>query len=122
MRGVLASPVVVIDCPRNRIRIHRNSLHLLGNPDYIVLLVNPVNLTFAIAPSAKLQIAHAVRWERLTDKQCFELYSKPLIQQLCKICPGWASSEKFRMIGEYIRDENVIRFNLNHTAVRRVQL
>ena len=64
MRDDTTSPVVVIDCSRNRIRIHRTALHLLGNPDYVALLVNPTNLTFAIVPSEKSQISHAVRWER----------------------------------------------------------
>lgn len=76
MRDDTASPVVVIDCSRNRIRIHRTALHLLGNPDYVALLVNPTNLTFAIVPSEKSQISHAVRWERLLSNRCFELYSK----------------------------------------------
>ena len=53
MREDKLSPVVVIDCSRNRIRIHRNALHLLGDPDYVVLLINPANLTFAIAPNGK---------------------------------------------------------------------
>lgn len=77
MRDDTTSPVVVIDCSRNRIRIHRTALHLLGNPDYVTLLVNPTNLTFAIVPSEKSQISHAVRWERLLSNRCFELYSKP---------------------------------------------
>ena len=54
MRDDTASPVVVIDCSRNRIRIHRTALHLLGNPDYVALLVNPTNLTFAIRPQRKI--------------------------------------------------------------------
>lgn len=121
MREDVSTPVVVIDCPRNRIRIHRNALHLLGDPDYIILMVNPANLTFAILPSTKLQIAHAVRWEKLSNNQCFELFSKPLIRQLCNICPGWNGSEKFRMAGEYIREENVVRFNLVKAKERDVQ-
>lgn len=121
MRKDVSTPVVVIDCPRNRIRIHRNALHLLGDPDYIILMVNPANLTFAILPSTKLQIAHAVRWEKLANHQCFELCSKPLIRQLCHVCPGWNGSEKFRMAGEYIREENVVRFNLIKAEERNVQ-
>ena len=122
MRDDTASPVVVIDCSRNRIRIHRTALHLLGNPDYVALLVNPTNLTFAIVPSEKSQISHAVRWERLLSNRCFELYSKPLIQQLCSVCPGWNTSEQFRMTGEYIPVESLIRFNLSNTVGRSTVL
>jgi len=122
MKKDVSTPVVVIDCLRNCIRIHRNALHLLGNPDYIILMVNPANLTFAILPSTKLQIAHAVRWEKLCSKRCFELYSKPFIRQLCNVCPGWNGSEKLRMTGEYIQEENLVQFNLNQAAERRVPL
>ena len=87
MRDDTASPVVVIDCSRNRIRIHRTALHLLGNPDYVALLVNPTNLTFAIVPSEKSQISHAVRWERLLSNRCFELYSKPLFNSYAAFAP-----------------------------------
>lgn len=34
-------PVIVIDSKSGRIRIHRNTLHLLGDPEYIQLLINP---------------------------------------------------------------------------------
>lgn len=55
MRDDTASPVVVIDCSRNRIRIHRTALHLLGNPDYVALLVNPTNLTLQSSPAKNLK-------------------------------------------------------------------
>lgn len=122
MKKDVSTPVVVIDCLRNCIRIHRNALHLLGDPDYIILMVNPANLTFAILPSIKLQIAHAVRWEKLCSKRCFELYSKPFIRQLCNVCPGWDGSERLRMTGEYIQEENLVQFNLNQAAERRAPL
>ena len=54
MRDDTTSPVVVIDCSRNRIRIHRTALHLLGNPDYVALLVNPTNFNFCNRPQRKI--------------------------------------------------------------------
>ena len=117
MRESTFKPVVVIDCPRNRIRIHRNALHLLGDPDYILLMVNPKNLTFAILPSAKHPIAHAVT----LNSQSVELYSKPLIRQLCQICPGWNGTQKLRMAGEYIREENLVRFHLMKAEERNIR-
>ena len=45
-------PLICIDFKKNRIRIHRNTLRQIGNPEYIQLLVNPdqkihfPNLTF----------------------------------------------------------------------------
>ncbi len=34
-------PLICIDFKKNRIRIHRNTLRQIGNPEYIQLLVNP---------------------------------------------------------------------------------
>ena len=119
MKKLYTSPVIVIDCPRNRIRIHRNALHLLGDPDYIVLMVNPSNLSFAIIPSRKLQIAHAVRWKNIADRQCFELCSKSLIMQLCNVCPNLEEAKRLRLTGEYIQCENVIQFRLDEKTERR---
>lgn len=113
-------PVIVIDCPRNRIRIHRNTLRLLGNPNHVVLLINPSNLTLAIAPSAKLQTSHTIRKEVLSNHQCFEICSKSLIQQLCAVLPEWDFSEKFRMTGEFFPKENIIQFDLRCPSERRL--
>lgn len=113
MRDEPTVPLIMIDCKYDRIRIHRNALHLLGNPNYIQLLVNPENLTIALLPSEKTRTAHAVRWDRLSDKHCCELYSKPLIVQLCNICPDWTRFGKYRIAGAYISERNLIQFSMN---------
>lgn len=51
-------PMIVIDSKNNRIRIHRNTLHLLGDPEYIQLLVNPERLMIAVLSSQKLKTAN----------------------------------------------------------------
>lgn len=70
------TPMIVIDSKNSRIRIHRNTLHLLGDPKYIQLLVNPQQLTLAILPSQELKTANAVRWDRIAERKSCELYSK----------------------------------------------
>ena len=39
---------ISIDLKKNRIRIHKNTLHAIGSPSYILLLVNPVENSLAI--------------------------------------------------------------------------
>lgn len=34
-------PSLLVDIKKNRIRIHKNTLHALGNPCFVVLIVNP---------------------------------------------------------------------------------
>ena len=41
-------PIICIDFKKSRFRIHKNTLRMLGNPDYIQLLVNPYKNMLAI--------------------------------------------------------------------------
>ena len=40
-RENLYQPILSIDLKKSLIRVHRNTLRLLGDPDYIQLLINP---------------------------------------------------------------------------------
>lgn len=112
-RDFLNTPMIVIDGKNNRIRIHRSTLHLLGNPEYIQLLVNPEQLTLAILPSKKLKTANAVRWDRIMASKSCELYSKILIRQLGSICPNWKADGKYRLYGVCVLDGVLIQFDMS---------
>ena len=47
-RENLFQPILCIDLKKSLIRIHRNTLRLLGDPDYIQLLINPATKMIAI--------------------------------------------------------------------------
>lgn len=106
-------PIIVIDSKNSRIRIHRNTLNLLGNPEYIQLLVNPERLTLAIAPSQRLKTANTIRWDRITESKSCELYSKILIRQLGSICPNWRKDGKYRLYGDCVSDGLLIQFDMS---------
>ena len=109
----LSVPMIVIDGKNNRIRIHRSTLHLLGNPEYIQLLVNPKRLTLAILPSRKLKTANVIRWDRIAERKSCELYSKILIRQLGSICPNWKTDGKYRLYGTCLSDGLLIQFDMS---------
>lgn len=111
--GSLNIPMIVIDSKNSRIRIHRSTLHLLGNPEYIQLLVNPERLTLAILPSQKLKTANEIRWDRIAESKSCELYSKILIRQLGSICPNWKSNGKYRLYGVCASDGLLIQFDMS---------
>ena len=55
-------PLICIDFKKNRIRIHRNTLRQIGNPEYIQLLVNPEQKMIGIKAScAEDKLAHKVK-------------------------------------------------------------
>lgn len=109
----LNTPMIVIDSKNNRIRIYRNTLQLLGNPEYIQLLVNPKRLTLAILPGRELRTANAVRWDRIAANQSYELYSKVLIRQLGSICPNWKTNGKYRLYGACASNGLLIQFDMS---------
>lgn len=109
----LNMPMIVIDSKNNRIRIHRSTLHLLGNPEYIQLMVNPERLSLIILPSKRLKTANAVRWDRIAKSKSCELYSKILVRQLRSICPNWKADGKYRLYGSCIRNGLLIQFDMS---------
>lgn len=106
-------PMIVIDRKNSRIRIHRRTLHLLGDPEYIQLLVNPERLTLAILPSQKQSTANAIRWDRIAGSQSFELYSKILVRRLGSICPDWKTDGKYRLYGVCASKGMLILFDMS---------
>lgn len=109
----LNTPMIVIDSKNNRIRIHRSTLHLLGDPEYIQLLINPEQLTLAILPGQGIGTANAIRWDRIAESKSCELYSKILICQLSSICPNWKADGKYRLYGVCIPNGLLIRFDMS---------
>ena len=68
-------PIICIDFKKSRFRIHKNTLRMLGNPDYIQLLVNPHENILAIKRSIREdRLAHFVQLERFPAKNSYELY------------------------------------------------
>lgn len=109
----IGMPAILIDIKGRRIRIHKNTLYLLGKPNYILLMVNPDTKTIAITPSTRVETAHRVRWEYFGNRQSCELYSSSLVHSLHELCPEWLSTGKYRLNGEYIPAEKIVRFHMN---------
>ena len=57
-RETSLKPVLCIDLKKNRIRIHKLTLHMLGDPEYIQLLVNPQDSMIAIRKSVRKDYRH----------------------------------------------------------------
>ena len=62
-----------LDLARSRIRVHRKTLAALGNPEYILLIVNPEEKTLGIIETPNTPGAHRIKYGG--GKQCQELYA-----------------------------------------------
>jgi hypothetical protein len=114
----LAKPVILVDLKKYRIRIHKNTLHSIGDPDYVLLLVNPDERTLAILGSSRSDPrAHRITRAPVVNRIRFELYSQSLIKSLRDICSHWQDNQSYRMYGEIVPDEGVARFHMDESVL-----
>lgn len=109
---------MVVDLKKNRIRIHKGTLHLLGNPLYIQFLVNPKKSVIALLPSQEEDyLAHKIHWKAIGDHQCCEIYSKSLIQSIHTLSESWEPQQLYRIDGQLIKEKNLILFYIQESAL-----
>lgn len=115
-----ARPAILVDLKKYRIRIHKNTLHSIGVPDNILLLVNPEDRTLAIQRCDYSDLrAHHISWASLVNKKSFELYSRPLVKSLHDICSNWQDKQSYRIYGEIIPSEGVAQFHLEDSILMK---
>lgn len=108
-----ARPSISVDLRKYRIRIHKKTLHSIGNPEYVLLLVNPEERTLAVLRSSQSDPrAHHIAWASHTDKKSFELYSRSLVESLRDVCHNWKDNQSYRLYGEIIPNEGIARFDM----------
>ena len=104
-------PSIMVDMKKNRIRIHKHTLRALGDPEFVMLIVNPEEHTLGIKCSM-LDDKRAHRVRKSTVKKDCELYSKSLMSAFRKLCPDWDGRKSYRMEGEIIAGENMAVFSM----------
>lgn len=111
-------PSISVDMRKGRIRIHKHTLHALGDPDFVAFIVNPKEYVIGITCSGlDDKLAHRVRKRIMATRECYELYSKSFVAALHELCPGWDGDGTYRLEGKVIEDENMVVFFL-HDDVR----
>ena len=108
---------ILIDIRKSRIRINKNTLHALGNPTHIDLIINPDKHTIGIgcgSPDDKL--SHRINSQYMQNKACIELYSRALISEIRKIIPEWTDSYNYRIQGAVIPEKGIAQFRLENAV------
>lgn len=110
---------IQLDLAKSRIRIHRKTLAALGNPEYILLIVNPEEKTLGILQgNMSIPGAHHIRPKDDAGKQSYELYSTSLSRQLRKVMPNWINGGRYLLSGNLISEGTAV-FSMTeaiHTA------
>ena len=114
----MQQPILCIDLKKNRIRIHRQTLKMLGDPKYIQLLVNPHDARIAIRPSySGDHLAHRIKRVPAGDKHNNEIYSSDFIKALNSISFGWEQDHMYRIYGRMNQRENLVYFDIKNMMI-----
>lgn len=107
---------ISIDLKKFRIRVHKESLHLIGDPEYIQFLVNIKSRLVAIRAVEKEQVdlqTHRVDQTRMESDFSFEIYSRPFIARLCKEFDCFNEGNSYRLTGTAIPPERIAVFAID---------
>lgn len=107
---------ISIDLKKSRLRIHKASLHLIGDPLYIQLLVNCEAKQVAIrsVESSKFDsAAHKLNPSTMDSDFSFEIYSRPFIEKLRMEFDCFHLGSSYRLTGVVIPEEKMCIFPLS---------
>lgn len=105
---------ISIDLKKYRIRIHKDSLRLIGDPDYIQLLVNAETQQVAIRAVQRATAgshAHKISRAKSTSDSC-EIYSRPFCDKLCSDFDCFHAKASYRLTGVVVPSQNAAVFSL----------
>lgn len=115
---------LTLDMKRNRIRIYRATLRVLGDPAYIQFLINPEELYIAILGSEiplsggtanRVKIPNS----RLDGKLSVEFYSAALLDGIYSIFGVLDREYNYRLTGEIDQVNRVAYFSLR--TLKRIE-
>ena len=102
-----------IDMKKSRLRIHKTTLSQLGDVGYIQLLVNPAEKILAVRGSeTRCKDSHSLCRVQLNPDNCFELYSKMLVEKIMSLMPTLDRDCTYRIPGEAHTGDRIAFFPL----------
>lgn len=106
-------PTLLIDFRLNRIRVHKKTLKVMGNPGLIQFLINPQNQSLILcAGTEKDPLSQKINWQKVTNGRCCEFYSKHLVETIKGTFFPDIEFRAYRFYGEIIESESIIYFSL----------
>lgn len=104
-----------IDMKKYRIRIHKESLRMIGNPEYIQLLVNVERSQVAIRgmdQNKKGSDAHKVNKAQIQSDFSYEIYSQSLLTKLRSAFPQFEKNCTYRLTGTAFPENRAAVFDV----------
>lgn len=114
MTDPISNVMLSVDVKKYRIRVHKATLHQLGDPPYIQLLINPSAAAVALKsirkPTSGDQ-SHRVSKKKLESTNSIEIYSKYFIDKLEELVPDLNTGFCYHMYGKIVPSESMALFS-----------
>jgi len=119
-KGGNLQTAISIDFKKNRIRIHKESLRMIGNPSYIQLLVNVERAQIAIRGIDKKSCdAHKVNMAQIQSDFSYEIYSQSFTMKLRDAFTQFGQTCTYRLAGLVFPQARVAVFDVE--SIQRVE-
>lgn len=106
---------ISVDLKKYRIRFYKSMLHLLGDPPFIQLLVNPDNKCVAIRGVEKAvpgDQSEKIKPQKLMADNCYELYSMSFVKKLISVAGKLEMNCSYRLTGNIVSSHNMAVFSM----------
>lgn len=106
---------ISLDLKKYRIRIYKTTIHQLGDPKYIQLLINPEKMSVAIRAvetAIHNDQTHRVTHHSMAPDNSYELYSQSLMHSIREILPELDDGFTYRAGGQVIPKHHIAVFDL----------
>ena len=113
MKTQCPQAIISVDLKKNRIRIHKSTLHLLGDPPYIQLLVNPDKQIVAVRSLDRYvsgDQVHRITRKALESDNSIEIYSQLLSLKLMDTSACFSRGGLFKLTGIFVPSEQLAVF------------
>lgn len=113
---------IALDMKKSRIRIHKPTIHMLGDPTLIQLLFDPEAMVVAIVcPEAEVPGGQEIRLnpKNFKGENCVEVYSKMFLRKLRSVHGGLDDNCTYRLTGKIIPELRAARFPMS--TIQRVE-
>lgn len=120
--SIQTGTIMSIDPKKHRIRIYKSTLHALGDPMYIQLLVSTTRRIVAVKCVDKVMSgdqSYRVNSEMLGPDNSCEIYSCSFIKELCSVVGGLEANGTYRILGKIIETQRMAVFAMD--TIQRVE-
>ena len=117
-KAITEKAAICIDFKKNRIRIFKDTLHVLDDPAFVQLLINPGKGIICVRRSiSEDEYAQRIKWESLNKQDSVEIYSLSLMNELLKLKEEWQDSRSYRIFGTFNMREELVWFDLDDAVL-----